>query len=159
MQTARLKIRKFREDDLDNLFYLLSDVDVMKYLEVPFTKEATQTFLCHYGIVEEPLVYAVEDNNEEFVGYVIYHPYDEDSYEIGWVLHKKQWGKGYAAELTQCLIEDAQSKTDNLIIECLPIQIATKKIALKYGFSYVENRDGLDVYRLGVKSVAFTNRI
>ena len=58
---------------------------------------------------------------------------------------------GYASELTQCLIEDARDKTDNLIIECLPAQTATGNIALKHRFSFAEHRDGLDVYRLSLK--------
>ncbi len=57
-------------------------------MEVPYTKEATQAFLTQCGAIEEPLVYAVEDCSRAFVGYIIYHPYDEVSYEIGWVLHK-----------------------------------------------------------------------
>ena len=148
MHTARLHVRKFRADDLNALFDLLSDEEVMKYLEKPYTKEAAAAFLHRCGMTEEPLVYAVEDCSRALIGYIIYHPYDAASYEIGWVLRKSQWGKGYASELTEALIKDAQSRTDHLIIECLPSQTATKRIAQKHHFSFVENRDGLDVYML-----------
>ncbi len=148
MHTERLKIRKFGEADLDNLYSLLSNVEVMKYLEAPFTKDATDAFLFQYGIVENPLIYAVDKKDGTFIGYIIYHPYNVDSYEIGWILNKRFWRKGYAGELTQCLIGDARCKCKNLIIECSPAQFATKRIALKYGFKFVENRDGLDVYSL-----------
>lgn len=151
MHTARLQIRRFQADDLDDLFNLLSDEEVMKYLEAPYTREAAEAFLRRCALGDAPLIYAVEDKGGAFVGYVIYHPYDAGSYEIGWVLHKRHWGMGYASELTQCLIEDARDKTDNLIIECLPAQTATGNIALKHRFSFVEHRDGLDVYRLSLK--------
>ncbi len=59
-------------------------------------------------MTELPMVYAVENISRAFVGYVIYHPYDDSAYEIGWVLHKQFWGRGYADELTRCLIADAQ---------------------------------------------------
>lgn len=34
--------------------------------------------------------------------------YDEDSYEIGWVIDRNYWGLGYASELTQMLIEKSR---------------------------------------------------
>ena len=148
MNTERLRIRKFQKDDLDDLFALLSDQAVMLYLEEPYTKQKTKMFLYRFGIAEQPLIYAVENRDGAFVGYIIYHPYDKSSYEIGWVLHKNQWGKGYASELTKSLIENARAKTQNLIIECSPSQTVTRHIALKNHFSFVENRNGLEVYRL-----------
>ncbi len=151
MYTARLHIRRFRADDLDDLFALLSDEEVMRYLEAPYTREATESFLRRFGMADKPLVCAVEDHSGTFAGYIIYHPYDAGSYEIGWVLRKSLWGKGYASELTWCLIEHARTRTDNLIIECLPSQTAAREIARKHGFSFVENRDGLDIYRLSLR--------
>ena len=94
MHTERLHIRKFQAEDLDDLFALLSDEEVMKYLEAPYTEEATESFLRRCGMADEPLVYAVEDHSGAFVGYVIYHPYDAASYEIGWVMQRSHWGKG-----------------------------------------------------------------
>ncbi len=152
MDTERLHIRRFREDDLHALHALLSDADVMKYLEAPYTKEMTERFLFCCGISASPLIYAVEDRKKTIVGYVIYHPYDQDSYEIGWVLHKNQWGKGYASELTQRLIEDARGRTSKLIIECAPAQETTKRIAHRYHFTPAETTDDLELYVLFLKS-------
>ena len=84
MKTRQLTVRPFREDDLEALFQLLSDPEVMRYLEPPFSREQTADFLHSAGICDPPLIYAVEDAAGEFVGYVIYHPYGRDCYEIGW---------------------------------------------------------------------------
>lgn len=126
---------------------LLSDADVMRYLEPPFSEEKTAVFLDEAALCSPPLIYAAEDKNGCFAGYVIYHAYDAMSYEIGWVLGKEHWGKGYADELTQALIADAKNKTRSLVIECSPEQTATKKIALRNGFVYEGHIDGCDVYR------------
>jgi len=84
------------------------------------------------------------------IGHVIYHPFSgEDRYEIGWVIAKEWWGKGFAEEITRALIHKA--KRDGLrclVIECDPNQEASKKIALKNGFSYSGRLNNLDVYRL-----------
>ena len=73
----KLVIRKMREEDLEPLHRLLSDPRVMKYLEPPFSEEKTEAFLKNCGMKEEPLVYAVDDENG-FAGYVIYHRYDHE---------------------------------------------------------------------------------
>ena len=151
MESSRLVIRHFKENDLDNLYKLLSDKDVMRYLESPFSKGKTADFLREAGLCEESLIYAVDDRNGCFIGYVIYHKYEEGSYEIGWVLYKEEWNKGYAQELTQMLIQDARDKSRNLVIECLPEQEISKRVALANGFVYSGNIDGCDVYLLRKK--------
>ena len=142
-----LIIRKFSINDFDSLYSLLSDEDVMRYIEPVFTKEKTEQFFTSAGLSENPLIYAV-DNDGRFIGYVIFHPFDEDSIEIGWVLHKKFWGKGYAQKLTEMLIDKAFELKKDVIIECSTEQEATKHIAQKYGFLLTESVDGLYVYKL-----------
>ena len=93
------------------------------------------------------LIYAAEELGVP-IGYVIDHPYDEHSREIGWVLLPEYWGRGYAAALTDLLIQRAGQERRQLVIECAPQQQATKCIAVRKGFRYQGLIDGLDVYRL-----------
>ncbi len=142
-----LHIRPFRPADLDGLTRLLADPEVMRCIEPPYSQEQSRAFLAHCGLSSSPAVFAVEDSSG-FVGYVIYHPYDETAWELGWVLARSAWGKGYASALTSRLIEDARLRTKQLVIECAPSQLASKRIALRYGFAPLGQQDGLDVYRL-----------
>lgn len=151
MKDGKVSIRRFIEDDLQDLSDLLSDAEVMKYLEEPFDYEKTRSFLYSAALTENPLILAVENDNGNFVGYVIFHPFDQESYEIGWVLAKEYWGKGYASELTKMLIDKAKDKTDKLIIECCPEQMTTKKIAISHGFKYCKTDSGCDIYVLNIK--------
>ncbi len=150
--SEKLIIRKFKEEDLNDLYHLLSDDEVMKYLEEPFDYDKTSSFLHEAALTDNPLIYAVESGNHDFIGYVIYHPYEEDSYEIGWVIAGKHWGKGYADELTKMLINESKGKTKKLVIECTPLQTATKRIAEKNGFTYIGTVDGLDKYVLNIEN-------
>lgn len=84
-ETEALHIRRLTAEDLEPLHRLLSDPAVMRYLEPPFTRAQTEAFLQKAGMGREPLIWAVEDGRG-FAGYVIYHPYDETSMELGWVL-------------------------------------------------------------------------
>ena len=135
------------ERDMEPLYRLLSDPAVMRYLEPPFSMEKTRQFLESAGLSEDPLVYAV-DKDWEFIGYVIFHRYDDESDEMGWVLYPEQWGKGYASLLTEQLIDRAFSSGRDLVIECSPDQEVTRHIAEKYGFAYEGISEGLCVYRL-----------
>ncbi len=115
-------------------------------LEAPYTREKTEQFLASAGLSDPPLVFAA-DSGDTMIGYVIFHDYDDDSIEIGWVLKPSCWGKGYASRLTELLVEKGRSLGKKLVIECDPGQDVTKHLAEKYGFSYEGRTDGLDVFR------------
>lgn len=145
-----LIIRKMCNDDLEPLYALLSNQNVMTYLEKPYSIAQTEDFLRDAGLKEQPLVYAATENGK-FIGYVIYHEYYdnnivENAMELGWVLLPEYWGCGYASELTDMINEKARHEKKNLVIECVPEQETTRHIALKKGFEYVGNYDGLDVF-------------
>lgn len=143
-----LTIRKMVPEDLQPLYELLADSRVMQYLEPPYSLEQTRRYLETKGLSSQPAVLAVEKDDGQFVGYVIYHAYDKESTEIGWVLAPSFWGVGYASRLTGQLIAMAQAENKDVVIECVPQQQATRAIALKYGFLDMGESEGLVVYRL-----------
>ena len=145
MNKDELIIRKLRYYDLDDMYRLLSDNRVMKYLEEPFSYEKTELFIKSNGLIDNPLIYAVDYQND-FIGYVIYHEYDDESMEIGWVLLPEYWNNKFASSLTEILIDKSFSMDKNVVIECSIDQNATKRIAEKYGFVFKENKNGLDIY-------------
>ena len=67
MVTERLKIRKFTNNDLTELYNLPSDKDVMEFIEPPFSLEKTADFLNSVALIDPPLIYAVEDFNQNFI--------------------------------------------------------------------------------------------
>lgn len=147
MITERLRIREFTNNDLTELYNLLSDEDVMEFIEPPFSWEKTADFLNSVALIDPPLIYAVEDFNHKFIGYVIFHEYDEDSFELGWILNKRDWGKGYANELTKAFIEHSSKIGKNLVIECDPNQEISKRIAMKNDFEFLGESDGCSVFK------------
>ena len=143
-----ITIRKIKSTDLEDLYKLLSDPKVMEFLEPPFTEEKAVLFLESAGLSDPPLIYAAENENGVFIGYVIFHDFDADSKEIGWVLKRDVWGNGYAKGLTEQLIQRAGAEGKCAVIECTPEQNATKHIAEIFGFTYTGRCDGCDVYKL-----------
>lgn len=150
-----LKIRRFKPEDLPALHKLLSDPEVMRFLEPPFSLKKSTEFLQSAGLADSPLVYAVENANQDFIGYVIYHPYDSASMEIGWVLLPAFQKKGYAKELTRQLVEKAHARELDAILECVSQQKATIHIAQTFGFRPEGMQDGCLVFRHAAKDTQF----
>ena len=144
-KSAGLRARRMTEADLEPLHRLLSDPEVMRYLEPPFSREQTRAFLERAGLTPEPLILAVDDGG--FAGYVIWHPYDDVSMELGWVLDRSRWGRGYAGELTRLLTDRARRQGRGVVIECVPEQTVTRHIAEKSGFRFCGMAEGYCVYR------------
>ena len=55
-------IRRMKSSDADALYRLLSDPEVMRYLEPLYDRAQTEAFLHRAGLSEPPLVYAAEGN-------------------------------------------------------------------------------------------------
>ena len=68
-QTERLRVEPFRPEDWEALYPILSDPEVMRHIEPPFTPEQTRAFLREAG----ELVYAVR-LGENLAGQLIFHP-------------------------------------------------------------------------------------
>lgn len=60
METERLRIRRFRQADADALYRLLSDPEVMRFLEPPYTRRQAEDFLVRAGLCSPPQILAVE---------------------------------------------------------------------------------------------------
>lgn len=147
--TDRLIIRRFNIYDTEELYRILSNKRVMQYIEPIYNYDKTAAFIDNCAMCEPPKVFAIEQKStNSIVGYLIYHLYDSDSYEIGWVIDDKFWSQGFASEITVAMIDYAK-KTDvrSLVIECDSDQIVTRHIAEKYNFKLIE-QGPLCVYKL-----------
>ena len=145
-----LTVRRFREGDLPALAALLADPEVMRWLEPPFDRARAAEFLRVAGLSEPPLIYAAEEDGA-FLGYVIFHRCgEEDAVELGWVLRRSAWGRGYAGRLTALLLSAAKGKYAQAVIECAPGQRASVRVAEKLGFREEGMADGCRVFRRAV---------
>ena len=142
-KTVRCIVRRMKPEDWNGLFNILSDEEVMRYIEQPFSEKQTKQFIKEAGMSDPPLVYAiVYKENQKLIGHLIFHPYEKDVYEIGWILHRNYWGRSIATELTQAAIEYAKEKgIKKLLIQCSSEQESTIALAQKFGFEFIEKTD------------------
>ena len=138
--TERCYIRKFSMNDVDDLYEVLSDEEVMLYVESAFDRERTKEFIYEAGMCEMPLVYAVVWKlTGKVIGHAIFHPYEETDYEIGWILNKEYWGKGIAAEATKAVIGYAFNEAGfaKIFAHHHEDNAASGRALVKAGFSFL----------------------
>ncbi len=150
IETKRCIIRNMTLFDKESLHKVYSDIDVMTYIEQPYSKSQTVNFITKYGIIKQPLIYSIvlkESNN--VIGHLIYHKFEDNKFELGWILNKNYWGLGLATEITEYVIKYAKNQgIGSLIIECVSKQTSTIHIALKNNFVYQYNDGQCNIYEL-----------
>jgi RimJ/RimL family protein N-acetyltransferase len=115
LETPRLALRQFTEDDVDNLFELNSDPAVMRYLTggKPTPREQIRDriipfHLAVYGRHDRLGTWAAESTaTGEFLGWFHLRPGPGDDItnaELGYRLRRSAWNKGYATEGSRALI-------------------------------------------------------
>ncbi len=146
LQTKRLGICPLEEADAPALHAILSDPEVMRHIEPPFDEAETRAFLREAAFSQPPRVYALRERESgSLAGHVIFHPFAGEAWELGWVLGRGFWGRGYASEATAALLDYAcQEGIPQLVIEFSPAQSASRRLAQKFGFVPAGEFDGLE---------------
>jgi RimJ/RimL family protein N-acetyltransferase len=110
LETDRLIVRKFTEADLDALYRLDSDPDVMKYISngIPRTYEQTErsinNILQYYDSHDYGIWAIIYKPENKFIGWAGLKDLDNtDKIEIGYRFFKDYWGKGIATEASMAI--------------------------------------------------------
>lgn len=109
MRTDRLRLRKYRREDREDLFALLTDERVMRRVglagdDLPETAGNVWRAVIDGG---ENAWAVVAGPEERYVGHCFIKPREEapGEWEIGYLLGKAEWGRGFATEIAGKLIE------------------------------------------------------
>src|SRR5450432_1796425 len=111
LETARLKMREFRDQDIEQYAKFCADPEVMKYLGGKTLEkwEAWRhlAFLVGHWELRGYGMWAVEERESGmFIGRVGFnYPEGWPDFEIGWMLGHEYWGKGYATEAARAALE------------------------------------------------------
>lgn len=108
VQTERLALRPFCDDDFKAVRSYLSDPQAMRYVDDPYSDKQVKRFLQRWVGDDPPVLALVRPGKDKVVGHVIFHRYEHpDVYEISGVLHPKYHRRGYALEIGRALLRHA----------------------------------------------------
>ena len=147
-ETERLCLRQLTTDDLDLIYRLNSNADVMKYItgyaeDFEASKAALKRYLFFPEKANAPVGMWItsEKSSGKDIGWHILKKLDETGeFEIGYRLLPEFWGKGYATEgakrLIQYGIEDL--KAPCIVAVTLPDNDASGNVLMKLGLEFIK---------------------
>jgi RimJ/RimL family protein N-acetyltransferase len=150
LETERLVLRRFTEDDVENLVELDSDPEVMRFINGgrPTPREEVETvilprLLAYYERGDGYGVWAAaEKSTGEFVGWFSLHPTADrppDEVELGYRLRRSAWGRRYATEGSRALVEKAFAELGARVVwaQAMTVNTASRRVMEKAGLRYV----------------------
>jgi RimJ/RimL family protein N-acetyltransferase len=158
VETAHIRLRPFSAADIDGLFLITNQENILLYFPNPdpWTREKTGRF------IEEQLSHweqhgfgwwGVERlDTPGLIGWngLQYLP-DTNEIEVGYLISKDYWGRGWTTEGAYAsLYFGFETKhIDSIIAIVHPDNIASKRVALKCGMSCVDRNSyfGMDCFR------------
>ena len=148
--TERLVLRRFTEDDVDNLVELDSDPEVMRFITGgrPTTRNEIENDLlpAFLGYYERYAGYgfwaAIDKSTGQFLGWFHFRPPDADrpeDVELGYRLRRSAWGKGYAAEGSRALIDKGFTElgVQRVFASTMVVNVASRRVMEKAGLRFV----------------------
>lgn len=149
LETERLTLRAWRNEDFEPLAGFLADADVMRYLSgKPLSRSdawrSMATTIGHWHLRGYG-VWAVERKSDNaFIGRVgMLNPEGWPGLEVGWTLGKPFWGMGYATEAGRASMNYAflTQSVDRLISVIDPRNAASQAVAMRLGETKGERRE------------------
>jgi RimJ/RimL family protein N-acetyltransferase len=152
IETKRLKLREFTEDDVDSLAAIFADHETMKFY--PATKDREETVRWIEKNVERYKKYGfglwavVRKDNDEFIGdcgITMQNIDGEEKPEIGYHIRRDYWGQGYATEAASACKEHAFNKLglEEAFSYMRSDNLASRRVAEKIGMTlrkeYINN--------------------
>jgi RimJ/RimL family protein N-acetyltransferase len=141
-------MRSLRLDDLDAYARMYADPEVVRFLEqgAPLDRAAAfRSMALHLGHwqLRGYGQWALEDRvRGRFVGRAgLWQPEGWPGIEVGWVLSRDAWGRGYATEARRVAIDYAFEvlHADEIISLIRPENTGSIKVAERLGETYVLN--------------------
>jgi len=143
IKTSRLGLRLLEKEDITYLYPLESDPQVKQFFpdgarDRAKTEDMIKRCISAFEEHGLPCFLLFDLESDEFIGRVGFGLTETGDTEVGYVLHKKFWGKGYASEAVTVLLEYAREHIDvDFIIAYADTgNIGSTRVMEKCGMTY-----------------------
>ena len=149
VETDRLLLRRFTHDDLELIVGLDSDPGVKRYIDdgaAVDREDLVETLDWWLGYYEKFEGYgfwaAIEKATGEFVGWFHFRPGEGAGPlepELGYRLHHRSWGQGYATEMSRALIDKCFTELgiERVYAQTMAVNIGSRRVMEKAGLRFV----------------------
>lgn len=157
LKTPRTFLRRFMTKDLDSILEMESDPAVMIHTGPgrAQTKEESKTRL--YKILDhqpqsdlDGYFAVIENTSQKLIAWFMLLPVKDTVFEIGFMINRSYWGKGYAFEVCHALSSEAltQKHIDKIMAKVSPENLASINVLQKCNFVRSENGEKTMTYFL-----------
>jgi len=103
-------LRDYRSDDLEAFTTLVNDPAVMRFVDGPMTREASERLFCCFlapqGTSHAWAVFSRQTG--QYVGHAAWRPFSEvGELEIIFLIASEQWGRGHGGDVARLLVAQA----------------------------------------------------
>ncbi|HEY1507617.1 MAG TPA: GNAT family N-acetyltransferase [Solirubrobacteraceae bacterium] len=150
--TERLRLRQWRDADLDPFAALNADAEVMRHFPAPMTRAQSDAFAdgVRSKITRDGWgLWAVEvTDGPSFIGFVgLNRPRFEAHFtpavEVGWRLARQYWGHGYATEAATAALVFGFEQVDleEIVSFTVPVNERSRRVMRRLGLRHDEADD------------------
>jgi RimJ/RimL family protein N-acetyltransferase len=158
LETERLLLRQWREEDLEPFAALNADSEVMRHFPSTEDRERSEAVAkAVMSAIEEQGwgFWAVEvGDGPPFIGFVGLAQTDFEAHftpavEVGWRLGREHWGMGYATEGARAAVEFGFEELDltEIVSMTIPDNVRSRRVMEKLGMTH-DPADDFDHPRL-----------
>jgi ribosomal-protein-alanine N-acetyltransferase len=145
-ETDRLILRRLGERDVDEIFAMRSNPEVMRFIREPQNRAESVNWLNlvssrwesdHIGFCA-----IVEKRTDRFIGWCgLWQLKETDELEIGYAIARDAWGKGFATEAARVFLQYGfeQLKPEKIVGVAEPENVSSRRVMEKLGMKFVRH--------------------
>ncbi len=145
LETERLIMRPLLESDVDEIFAMRSDEDIMRFIREPQGRSESFDWIklvsARWDSDKLGFCALIEKETGKFLGWCgVWHLKETNELEIGYAIAKEFWGKGFATEAAEKFIKYAfeNLKPDKIVAVAEPENLASRRVMEKLGMQFVK---------------------
>lgn len=150
LETVRLFLRPMDEKDVESVFAMRSDADIMRFIrpqQIERSEAGNWIKLISSRWATEKIGFCavVEKQTGQFLGWCgLWRLAETQEVEVGYALGKKFWGKGYAVEASEAFLDYGFNdlKLEEIVAVTDSENKNSRRVMEKLGMSY----DGIGKY-------------
>lgn len=144
LETERLFLRRFNENDVDAVFAMRRDADLMRFIREPQTNRAeaeswVKLVSSRWETGKIGFCAVIEKSSNKLVGWCgLWRLKENDEIEVGYALIKDSRGKGYAVEAAEAfLVYGFETlKLKEIVAVARPENNASRRVMERLGMTY-----------------------
>ncbi len=143
-ETDRLILRSLDERDVDAIFAMRSDAEVMRFIREPQNRAESVNWVklvsSRWASDGIGFCAVIEKQTNEFVGWCgLWRLKESGELELGYAIARYFWGRGFATEAARIFLEYAfeQLKPQKIVAVAEPENASSRRVMEKVGMKFV----------------------